>query len=84
MSGTGRTFNSVWVVCIPEYDNYDFDLYVSREAALAAIKTSVGDAVGDWAETYNGTQIEFEERTPVRGLPRGKRIWSLMEAEVLG
>lgn len=84
MSGTGRKINSVWVVCIPDYDNYDFDLYVSREAALTAIKASVGKAVGDWAETFNGRQIEFEERTPARGLPRGKRVWSLLEAEVLG
>ncbi len=76
---------TVWVVVTwPDYDNYDFDLYVSRDAALVAIKASVGNAAGEWSETHGGEQIEFDEVTPKRRLPRGKRVWSMEEQEVHG
>jgi len=73
---------SVWVLCIPDYDNYDFTLYATREAAMSAIRMQVGNATGEWVETFGGDQVEFHERTLVRGLCRGKRVWSLTEADV--
>ncbi len=77
---------TVWVLVTgPDYDNYAFDLYASRESAMEAIKASVGEEDGEWEERHEGTEITFQALTPVRRQPSGrKRTWSLDEQEVEG